>query len=306
VRICSLLPSATEIVCALGLEAALVGVTHECDFPTSVRSLPRVTRSAVESDRLASGQIDAIVSAHLHEHRGLYQLDRELLERLNPDLILTQELCDVCAVSYAEVQEAVRALFGQRTVLSLEPTRLDEVFESIERVAAIAGRDAAALELTAGLREDVRQISGALTGIARRPRVACIEWLDPPWLGGHWVPEMVELAGGLDVMGEAGSPSVRASWEQIADAGPEVIVLMPCGFGVERIVSEFQELTLPSLWHDLPAVQTGRVYAVDANAFFSRPGPRLVEGLHLLAGLLHPDRVPLAADPRRWQTVSTA
>ncbi len=302
-RICSLLPSATEIVCALGLEAELVGITHECDFPPSVHRLPRVTRSAVESERLSSGQIDALVASHLHDHRGLYQLDRELLERLNPDLILTQELCDVCAVSYDEVQDAVRALFGERTVLSLEPTRLDEVFEAIERVGAVTGRDAAASELTSALRRQVDAVEQVLAGVSERPRVACIEWLDPPWLGGHWVPELVARAGGLDPLGEAGSPSVRASWEQVAAAQPDVIVLMPCGFDVARTRREFDATPRPPQWNDLPAVRAGRVYAVDANSYFSRPGPRLVEGLRLLAGLLHPERVPLPADPLRWQAV---
>ncbi|HLZ71655.1 MAG TPA: cobalamin-binding protein [Dehalococcoidia bacterium] len=302
-RICSLLPSATEIVCALGLEGSLVGVTHECDFPAAVRSLPRVTRSAIESDGLSSSRIDALVAARVHDHRGLYALDRDLLERLNPDLILTQELCDVCAVSYAEVQEAVRALFGERSVLSLEPTRLDEVFASIERVGTVTGRERDAAHLTGWLRAERDRIAGLLTGIAERPRVACIEWLDPPWVGGHWVPEMVALAGGTDALGEAGSPSVRTSWEQVAAARPNVIVVMPCGFGVERILREIATLDLPPTWHDLPAVRAGRVYAVDANSYFSRPGPRLVDGLRLLAGLLHAERLPLSADPNRWRAV---
>lgn len=302
-RICSLLPSATEIVCALGLESELIGVTHECDYPAAVRNLPRVTRSVVNSDGLSSGQIDALVTSHLHEHRGLYQLDRALLERLDPDLILTQELCDVCAVSYAEVQDAVRALFGERTVLSLEPTRLDEVIEAIERVGALTTRAEAARTLTMNLRDQAGAIAQALAGVSERPRVACIEWLDPPWIGGHWVPELVARAGGLDVLGEAGSPSVRASWEQIAGARPEVILLMPCGFDVARTLHEFDATPLPAQWHDLPAVRSGRVYAVDANSFFSRPGPRLVEGLRLLAGLLHPQHAPLPADPLRWQAV---
>lgn len=300
-RICSLLPSATEIVCALGLEPNLVGVTHECDYPPSVRGLPRVTRSIIDSDALSSGQIDALVTSHLHDHRGLYQLDRTLLERLNPELILTQELCDVCAVSYAEVQDAVRALFGARTVLSLEPTRLDEVFEAIERVGAFTGRAEAARALTADLRRQIDAIEQALVGVQARPRVACIEWLDPPWIGGHWVPELVARAGGVDVLGEAGSPSVRTSWDRVAAAQPDVIVLMPCGFDVARTLHELKTAALPSFWRDLPAVRTDRVYAVDANSYFSRPGPRLVEGLRVLAGLLHPERVPPPSDPLRWQ-----
>jgi iron complex transport system substrate-binding protein len=294
-RICSLLPSATEIVCALGLSDNLVAITHECDYPPEiVARLPRITRSAVASDRLNSAEIDALVTRHLHDHRGIYTLDQELLERLNPDLILTQELCDVCAVSYSEVQEAVRALYGERTILSLEPLRLDDVFEAIQRVGTITGRAEAAAELVSRLRGELAAIAAAVAG-APRPRVACVEWIDPPWIGGHWVPDIVRSAGGEDALGRAGEPARRATWDEIAAAAPDVIVLMPCGFDVARTLREWPALTLPEGWERVPAARTGAIWAVNANAYFSRPGPRLVEGTRILAHILHPDRV---APPR--------
>ncbi|MHB8575596.1 MAG: cobalamin-binding protein [Dehalococcoidia bacterium] len=302
-RICSLLPSTTEIVYALGLGDDLVAVTHECDFPTEALSKPRITRSKVDSERLNSREIDALVHDSLHDHRGLYHLDQAMLERLKPDLILTQELCDVCAVSYEEVQRAVRALYGERTILSLEPTRLGEVLEAIVRVGAVTGREARARQIVAELQRRIDETVALVTGVRERPRVACLEWLDPPWAGGHWVPEMVRLAGGIDPLGgdNEGTPSVRIEWQQVLDARPEVIVLMPCGFGVERAISEFGAAGRPPGWEDLPAVRTGQVYAVHANAYFSRPGPRLVDGLRILGHILHPDLVPLAEDRGAWQ-----
>jgi iron complex transport system substrate-binding protein len=303
VRICSLLPSTTEIVYALDLGDDLVAVTHECDYPAAAATKPRITRSKVASERLNSREIDALVHDHLHDHRGLYHLDRDMLERLNPDLILTQELCDVCAVSYEAVQAAVRTLYGERTILSLEPTRLAEVLEAIGRVGGVTGREEAAAALVARLQQEIHEITAAVEDVAGRPRVACLEWLDPPWAGGHWVPEMVRLAGGEDPLGEAGSPSVRITWERVLNANPDVIVLMPCGFSVERALAEFDADSLPAAWRDLPAVRDGRVYAVNANAYFSRPGPRLVRGLRILAHILHPDRVALQPDPAAFAHV---
>jgi iron complex transport system substrate-binding protein len=303
-RICSLLPSTTEIVYALGLGDELVAVTHECDYPPEAASKPHITRSYVDGERMDSRAIDALVSARAHEHTGLYALDRDLLERLDPDLILTQELCDVCAVSYAEVQQAVRALYGERTVLSLEPQCLDEVLEAILRVGQVTGREARAATLVQELQQSIDATLAAVAGVAERPRVACLEWLDPPWAGGHWVPEMVRLAGGVDPLGEEGAPSRRVTWEEVLAAQPEVVVLMPCGFDVERTLRELARAVPPSGWGELPAVRHGRVFAVNANAYFSRPGPRLVEGLHILAGLLHPERVVLEPDEIAWRPYS--
>lgn len=302
VRICSLLPSATEIVYALGLGDELVAVTHECDFPAQAAAKPRVTRTEIGADR-SSRDIDALVRQHMHEHRGIYHLDRDLLERLNPDLILTQELCDVCAVSYEEVQAAVRAIFGERTILSLEPTRLSEVLDTIHRVGEATGRTAEAHNVTSDLQAEIDAIVVAVASVAVHPRVACLEWLDPPWSGGHWVPEMVHLAGGHAGLSEVGSPSSPVSWEQVLAYCPDIVMLMPCGFDAQRAESEFGRIQLPRGWEDLPAVRNGEVYALHANAYFSRPGPRLVTGLRLLGHIMHPDRITLAEDPNMWRRV---
>ncbi len=291
-RICSLLPSATEIVYALGLGDQVVAVTHECDEPADAATKPRITRSAIDPVTLTSAQIDALVTEHLHDHRGIYQIDRALLEKVNPDLILTQELCDVCAVSYEEVQQAARALYGERQILSLEPTTLTGVLDSVLAVGRATGAEARAELLVAELRERIARVRSRTAGVTRRPRVACIEWLDPPFCGGHWVPEMVEAAGGADPLGHAGEPSRRMTWDDIRAVKPEVAVLMPCGFGVERALAEYRQAMIPPAWTETPAVRGGRVWAVDANACFSRPGPRLVDGLETLAAILHPDLFP--------------
>jgi iron complex transport system substrate-binding protein len=296
-RICSLLPSATEIVYALGLGDQLVAVTHECDQPADARTRPRITRSAIDPATLTSAQIDALVTEHRHEHRGIYHIDRDLLERLNPDLILTQELCDVCAVSYDEVQRAVRSLDGERHILSLEPATLGGVLETIEVVGRATGTESRATEVVAGLRARIARVRERTAAVTRRPRVACLEWLDPPFTGGHWVPELVEAAGGEDPFGRPGEPSRRLPWDEVLAAEPEVAILMPCGFGVERALAEYRQAAIPPGWAATPAVRAGRVWAVDANSHFSRPGPRLVDGLEALAAILHPELFPDAVEP---------
>lgn len=287
-RICSLLPSATEIVYALGLGDQLVAVTHECDEPPDVWTKPRITSSAIDPARLTSAQIDALVSQHLHEHRGIYQIDRAMLERLSPDLIITQELCDVCAVSYDEVQRAARTLYGERRILSLEPVSLDTVLDTIAVVGEATATRRRASTVVSGLKERIERIRERTASVGKRPRVACVEWLDPPFAGGHWVPEMVAAAGGEDVLAHAGERSFRLAWDEVAAASPDVVVLMPCGFGIERAINEFRKVTLPPAWEATPAARSGNVWAVDANAHFSRPGPRLVEGIEALAAILHP------------------
>lgn len=289
-RICSLLPSATEILYALGLGSDVVAVTHECDYPAEARTKPVITRGAIDPATLSSAEIDALVSNHLHEHRGIYQLDRNLLERLNPDLLVTQELCDVCAVSYDEVQRAARTLYGERRILSLEPTTLSGVLDSIIAVGTATGAEPRARALVAALQQRLDRVRERTTAIAHRPRVACIEWLDPPFAGGHWVPEMVDLAGGIDVLGGAGEPSQRITWDAVLAAAPDAIVLMPCGFDASRTEREFRAGNRPPGWAAIPAAEAGQVWAVDANSFFSRPGPRLVDGVELLAALLHPEQ----------------
>ena len=288
-RICSLLPSATEIVYALGLGDHLVAVTHECDEPPAAATKPRITRSAIDPAMLTSAEIDALVSRHLHEHRGIYHIDRESLERLNPDLILTQELCDVCAVSYDEVQQAARTLYGERQILSLEPTTLESVLETVLVVGRATDREDQAAALVAGLRDRIARVRTRTQAVTIRPRVACIEWLDPPFTGGHCVPEMVQAAGGADPYSSAGERSRRLTWDEVLAGEPEVAILMPCGFGIERALAEYRRAAMPSGWWQTPAARSGRVWAVDANGYFSRPGPRLVDGLETLAAILHPD-----------------
>jgi len=285
-RICSLLPSATEIVCALGLEANLVGVSHECDFPPEVRSKPVLTRSRIDHAGRTGAEIDALVVERLHQHTGIYALDEELLARLKPDLILTQELCEVCAVSYDQVQEAVRALSREQQVLSLEPNDLAGIMSTIRAVGAATNREAAAVELVARLQQQLARYRAVSARAATHRRVACVEWLDPPFSAGHWVPEMVAAAGGVDVLAQPGDRSHRLSWADVAAAAPEVLVLMPCGFDVERTVNELSHSPQALECTKLQAVQSGEVYAVDANAYFSRPGPRFLSGIQILTEIL--------------------
>jgi len=287
-RICCLLPSATEIVYALGLEDRLVGVTHECDFPPAAAKKPRVTSSVIDSADLSARQIDEAVRESLAEQATIYYLDRDLLDQLQPDLILTQELCDVCAVGPREVDAVVASLRVTPRVVSLEPRTLTEVLETIVQVGHLTGRRQEAEELVAGLRDRLDAVRRA---VARRPVVSVLtmEWTDPLFVGGHWVPEMVEIAGGRDVLGMAGKPSREVSWTDVAKASPEVVIAMPCGFGLERSMEELSRSQLPAEWEELPAVRQGKVYAVDGSAYFNRPGPRLVDGVEILAAILHPD-----------------
>ena len=286
-RICSLLPSATEIVCALGLGHQLVAVSHECDYPPEVRSKPHITRGLVDSASSTSAEIDTFVSQHLQNTHGIYALDQTMLEQLDPDLILTQELCDVCAVSYDTVCAAVRLLPGERRILSLEPTGLAGILETITAVAHATGREEQAEQLVAKLQQAIDAIRDSTTGVGLRPRVACLEWIDPPFAGGHWIPELVALAGGEDALAAPGQPSRRLTWQQVLDYQPNAIVLMPCGFDVERTIHEYRYASLPAGWQHLDAVQQGHVYAVDANAYFSRPGPRILHGVEILREILH-------------------
>jgi iron complex transport system substrate-binding protein len=285
-RICSLLPSATEIVCALGLENDLVGVSHECDYPPAARSKPVLTRSRIDHSGRSSAEIDSLVSSRLHDHQGIYALDEDLLAKLKPDLILTQELCEVCAVSYEQVQKAVRALHGEQTLLSLEPNDIAGIFETIGAVGVATKREAEAVGLVANLQARLQELARTSAARSAHPRIACLEWIDPPFSGGHWVPEMVEIAGGVDTLASTGDRSRRISWAEVAAAEPEVMVLMPCGFDVAGTVTEYQRTSCPADWAHIPAFASGQIYAVDANAYFSRPGPRIVRGIEILAEII--------------------
>ena len=300
-RICSLLPSATEIVFALGLGERLVGVTHECDHPPEAARLPAVTASTLGHERRDSREIHRHIAGALHAGSSIYTLDQAQLERLDPDLILTQELCDVCAVSYREVERAVHRLEGRRTVLSLEPSTLGTILESVRQVARTAGAADRGAALADDLRARLDAVAAATADVAVGPRVLALEWLDPPMAAGHWVPEMVRLAGGQDVLGREGQPSERVEWTSIAAAAPDVVVLMPCGFALERTIEEHARMARPPEWAGLPAVQAGQVYAVDGSAYFNRPGPRIVTGVRILAEILHPGRFPRTTPPSAWR-----
>jgi iron complex transport system substrate-binding protein len=287
-KICSLLPSSTEILYALGLGDQLVAVTHECDYPPEAARKPQITESTIDHNSLSSAEIDHHVSANIGRHGSIYRLKEDLLESLRPDLIVTQELCDVCAVSYKEVrQSAARVLDGQTQIVSLEPTTLDEVLNTISFVGEITGRAEAAREAVLALKARLDRVRELVRGTSC-PRVYSMEWLEPAFSAGHWVPEMVEIAGGHEVLGQPGAKSARISADQIIAAKPEVVVLMPCGFSLERTVEEYQRTTFFEGWSDLPAIRNGQVYAVDGSSYFNRPGPRLVDGVEILAEILHP------------------
>jgi iron complex transport system substrate-binding protein len=289
-RICSLLPSATEIVFALGMGRSLVGVTHECDFPPEAAAIPRVTRSHIPPGA-ASREIDSLVSSTLESQRSLYELDLPLLESLKPELILTQRLCDVCAVSYDRVQEAAKRLPSRPRVLNLEPHSLDDIFCNIRLVAEATGSERAAEALVRRMRERVAAVRDK-TSEAPLRRVFCMEWVDPPYCGGHWMKELVEIAGGRDDLAVLNQPSYRIKWKRVLEFCPEVIVLTCCGFDLARCEREGEILAEYEGALELPAIQLGCVFATDGSQFFSRPGPRIVESLEILAHLIHPDLCP--------------
>jgi len=288
VRIASLLPSATEIVCALGLENELVAVTHECDYPDSVWGKPVLTRSVLSGTR-SGAEVDRHIRELVHEGSSIYALDAPLLEALRPDLILTQELCEVCAVSYPIVERAVRRLGSSPQLVSLEPETIEDVFENIRVVGRLAGRSAIAERVCDSLRRRVAAVEQRVAGRPRR-RVVCLEWVDPPFNCGHWTPELVTIAGGDERLGVARRPAHAIDWQRVIDADPEVVVVMACGFSLERSLREVE--TAGGRFEALRA----QIWVVDGNAFFSRPGPRLVDSVEIMAGILHPGAVD-APDP---------
>lgn len=288
-RIVSFLPSATEMLCALGLGERLLGITHECDFPADVRGKPIVVRNALPIEHMAQHEIDAAVTERLRNGLSLYEVDEALMRDIGPDLILTQDLCQVCAPSGDEVAHLLRCLTTTPQVLWLTPTSLDEIFGNLRELGNATGRLAEAEALISGGRARLARVEAATQGIIDSPRVFCMEWMDPIYCSGHWVPEMVRLAGGIDRLGREGEYSVRIPWEDVRHWAPEVLVLMPCGFDLQGTVERAQHVSSYPGWADLPAVRNDRVYAVDANAYFARPGPRVVDGTELLAHILHPD-----------------
>ena len=289
-RIVSLLPSATEMICALGLEDQLVGVTHECDYPPGALQLPKVTHTLIPKEA-TSGEIDRLVRDQMKTTRTLYTLNLPLLKELRPDLVVTQSLCDVCAVAQEEVQAALAQLPNNPRVINLEPQSLSDVFVAMGRVAVAAGVSAEGVVLSLTSRVDgVTARSGMVT---HRPRVALLEWLDPPFSCGHWSPELVRLAGGVEGLGVEGCPSRALRWDEVTACHPEVVFVACCGLNVERTLKDLALFQSNSGWTDLPAVRSGRVYVTDGSQYFSRPGPRLVDSLEMLAHVLHPSVHPL-------------
>lgn len=286
-RIASLLPSATEIVCALGLTDNLVGISHDCDFPPAIRSKP-VLSEAIVTTALPSGVIDARIRAQIHKGKSVYHLDETQLADLRPELILTQELCEVCAPSYTLVKQAAKMLEGHTKLVSLEPLGFADILENILLVGELTGTQARAQALVGALQVRIDLVKSHVVGLPT-PRVVCLEWLDPVFIAGHWVPEMVTLAGGRDVLGKARQPSFVLDWDAVRATAPEVLILMPCGFDVARIRDELDVLVGRPGWNDLPAVRAGNVYLTDATSYFSRPGPRVVDGLEILGTILHPE-----------------
>lgn len=283
--IVSLLPSATEILFAIGAGDRLVGVTHECDYPEAATKLPHLTASSLPSAGSAA-EIDRHVRRALHAGSSLYSLDADLLERLAPELIVTQELCEVCAVSYEIVTRSARRLSTDPRIISLEPSSLDDVFETIVALGRLTDRVAPAEELVARLRERVAAVAERTRGYDK-PRVLVLEWTDPPMSGGHWTPGLVELAGGTPLLGNPGANSRVLQWSEIVAADPDVIVVAPCGFDLDKTEAAMQELQRVDEWRALRAVQQKRAYAVDGNAYVNRPGPRLVDTIEIFAGLFH-------------------
>ena len=300
-RIVSLLPSATEIVCLLGLEDSLVGVSHECDFPPKALRLPKVVSCDFDPAGLSEREIDEKVRAAMEAGRGACAIDETLLASLDPDLVITQELCDVCAVPQAAAIAAVARLAPSARLLSLHPHALSDVLDDIGRIGE-------ATETSARARREIERLSGRLAGVAERlarvplrPRVAALEWLDPIMASGHWVVEMIARAGGTDFLGRDGAPSVCVPWEEVARYAPEVVVLMPCGFDTERGARDAGRLTRLPGWDALPAAASGEVYAVNGSAYFNRSGPRLVDGVEILAEILHPEVFPRRERPEDYR-----
>jgi iron complex transport system substrate-binding protein len=285
------------MVAALGAADDLVAITHECDYPPEVAGKPVVTRSVLDHTNASSGDIERHIRAHVHAGSSLYVLDAGRLAQLQPDLILTQELCRVCAVGYETVQGSVRELPGQLRVVSLEPHSLEDVFGQLVTVGRLLGREASATLLVAGLRARVQRVTDAVAGRAC-PRVFLMEWADPIYNSGHWMPQLVRLAGGEDRLGVEGRASYPIAWEEVLAWAPEVILLAPCGFSLERAEQEFALLEERPGWKELPAVRARRVFATDGSAYFSRPGPRLVDSLELLASIVHPDAYRWAVPPQ--------
>ena len=288
-RICAFLPSATEIVYLLGLGDSLYGVSHECDFPPDAVGKPKVVRSRFDSETLSSGQIDSLVTEMMTRGESIYEVDEDTLAEARPDMVITQRLCEVCAVSFEDVEQAVQRLDSTPDILSLDPHGINDVLEDILQVGARAGRASQAHHAVFNLRARIDAVSQVIGKAKSAPTVACVEWLDPIIAAGHWIPEMVELAGGKDILASPGSSSSRLDMQKLRDADPDVLILMPCGMNVEQARAEFEALPNIDEWREMSAFGNRQIYIVDSGALFSRSGPRLIDGLEIMARIIHPD-----------------
>jgi iron complex transport system substrate-binding protein len=302
-RIVSFLPSATEMVCALGLSEQLVGITHECDYPPEIKSKPVVVRNALPVEEMSQREIDAAVTARLRDGSSLYQVDERILRDLAPDLIITQDLCQVCAPSGNEVSQALKLLPKKPQILWMTPKSLAEIFDNLLALGKVTGRSREAETLVAAGRARLKQIAAATRNLSCRPRVFCMEWIDPVYCSGHWVPEMVAIAGGRDKLGREGKDSVRISWDSVLEYAPEILFIMPCGFNLDKVIEHAPQLFKYPGWSDLPAARAKSILAVDANSYFARPGPRVVEGTELLAHLIHPELFNWQGSPNAFQRI---
>jgi len=291
-RIVSLLPAATEITAALVLMDQVICVSHECDFPKEANERPRVTRCAVHGAELASRDVDEWVRRALHDNGTIYTIDERLLRKLQPDVILTQRLCDVCAVGYGTVAKLAQTLPGPPQVVNLEPRSLADIFDDIRRVAKACEVPKRAEKLIANLSERVENVRERAAKIPDRPRCFLIEWVDPPFCSGHWGPELVEVAGGQDPLGRKHKPSAQIDWQEVRDARPEIIVLALCGYDIDRARRDYELLRRFTGFDSIAAAANRQVYIVNASAYFARPGPRIVDSLEILAGILHPSEFP--------------
>ena len=291
-RIVSLLPAATEIGAALGLIDEIVGVSHECDYPAEANKRPRVTHCRIHHTGLTSREVDESVRRVLRENGTIYTIDEPLLRQLRPHVILTQKLCDVCAVGYGTVARLAETLPGPPQVINLEPSSLSDIFDDIRHVAEACGVTERGDEVIANLSARVEAVRGRAAQILRRPRCFLMEWVDPPFCSGHWGPELVEIAGGHDPLGRKHQPSAQIDWQQVLDACPEIIVLALCGYDVDLARRDYDLLRRFSGFDSLPAARNGEIYLVNASAYFARPGPRIVDSLEILAGILHPKEFP--------------
>jgi iron complex transport system substrate-binding protein len=300
-RICSLVPGATEVLFALGLGDRVVGVTHECDWPPEAAAKPVVTASLIQTGDLTSAEIDRLVAETAWDGRPLYAIEEEQWAEIDADIVVMQELCDVCAVSTDQVDGVLRARPVEVGVLDFSPSTLEGIQDAVRELGSWLGAAAAAEELAAGMQSRLDRVASALAGGEASPRVFVTEWLEPPYCAGHWVPDMVAAAGGTDIAGMSGEPSHRMRWPDVAELEPDVVVLAPCGFDLDRTLSEVVPFDLSGHLLGTSARQESRVFAVDANAMFSRPGPRVVDGVEVLAHLLHPDEYPDPGAP--WSRV---